>query len=144
MEKTTECSRSLLADAGGSRGEDVPPAVAIRLVHSNAPARAESTRRLESVATDWEGRLSAARDVWARAGEEVPLRVAEASAQVLRTVLEENRAALRWLLGLAAVLAILSSVACVLSWWTHALLEERTAAATFEATREDSGGSHQH
>jgi hypothetical protein len=102
----------------------------------------DSTRRLESVATDWDARLTAAREVWARAGEEIPLQVAEASGQVLRSVLEENRAALRWLLGLAAILAILSSVASFLSWRTHALVTAQAAVSTSEARPGSSHGPH--
>jgi hypothetical protein len=52
---------------------------------------AESRRRLESVADDWDARLTAAREGWTRAADEVPRQVAQATAQVLRSVLEENR-----------------------------------------------------
>src|SRR5262245_34974998 len=87
-----------------------------RLTSALQPAEAwtDSTRRLESVATDWDVRLSAAREVWMRAAEEIPRQVAEASASVLRSVLMEKRAATKGLLLLAAVVAVLCSLSTLL------------------------------
>jgi hypothetical protein len=56
---------------------------------------------------------------------------------VLRRVIEDNRAALRWLLGLAAVLAMLSSVAGFWSWRTYALVAARTAVPLLDAAPGD-------
>lgn len=115
-----------------------------RLTAALQPAEAwtDSTRRLESVATDWEARLSAAREVWARAGEEIPRQVAEASGQVLRSVLAENRAALRWLLAVAALLTLttLLSVTAFWPWRTHVLLPEATAHPFTDTRAGGSGG----
>lgn len=83
---------------------------------------AESRRRFESVADDWDARLIAAREGWMRAANEVPRQVAQATGQVLRAALEENRAALRWLLAVAALLSMLLSVTAFWSWRVHALL----------------------
>jgi hypothetical protein len=102
----------------------------------------DSTRRLESVANDWDARLTAAREVWMRAAEEIPRQVAESSAHVLRSVLEENRAALRWLLGLVAILAILSSVGGFWSWRIQAILAAQRAAPTHEARPQSLDGTH--
>jgi len=109
-----------------------------RLTSALQPAEAwtDSTRRLESVATDWDARLSAAREVWMRAAEEIPRQVAEASASVLRSVLVERRAATTGLLLLAAVVAVLCSLCTLLCWRTHALIEKATAAPSFSSTED--------